>query len=446
MQNYKKLLLRVACIVLAVLPTTALRSQNNSLNAFSPYTFYGIGDLSTQGPGYIRSMGGAGIGYRNALKINYMNPASYSVMRQKSFLFNVEIEGNNTYFKSPVGKTSHNSFNVRDISLAFPLAHKLGLGVSVTPLSNVGYRIDMTNNDPQFLGNNMDVTYKYAGEGTVIQAKMGLGIQLGKRLSLGADLIYYHGELSRYFNTTITSILSSETFSSLEGTAQQDISRLGTNFGLQYDMIVNEDRILTFGATFQPRTNLKPDVSRTIYGSTMYPGAVIDTMAKSDLYLPTSFTAGFSYQTVKWSMGLDYSSQFWGNAGNADEAINSVSFKNSQFLKLGVQYTPNAGDSRHVLNRWSYRVGFRYNNYYMRINDRNITDKAITLGVGIPIRAAISGTSSINVGFEYGWRGRSEAGQIGTRTFNMLREKYVKLSVGFMLFGEDDWFNRFKYQ
>ena len=82
----------------------------------------------------------------------------------------------------------------------------------------------------------------------------------------------------------------------------------------------------------------------------------------------------------------------------------------------------------------------------MRINDRNISDKAITLGLGIPIRAAVMGTSAINIGFEYGWRGRSESGVIGTRTFNMLREKYVKLSIGFSLFGEDDWFKRFKYQ
>lgn len=118
MQNNKRIL-RVVLALLLALPAAAW-AQSSSLNTFSPYTFYGIGDFSTQGPGYMRSMGGAGIGLRNALKINYLNPASYSILKQKTFLFNVEIEGNNTYSKTSAAKTSHNSFNVRDIALAFP--------------------------------------------------------------------------------------------------------------------------------------------------------------------------------------------------------------------------------------------------------------------------------------------------------------------------------------
>ena len=45
-------------LLLSVIPL-ATYGQNSSLNTFSPYTFYGIGDFATQGPGYIRSMGGA---------------------------------------------------------------------------------------------------------------------------------------------------------------------------------------------------------------------------------------------------------------------------------------------------------------------------------------------------------------------------------------------------
>ena len=98
MQNNKRIL-RVVLALLLALPAAAW-AQSSSLNTFSPYTFYGIGDFSTQGPGYMRSMGGAGIGLRNALKINYLNPASYSRLKQKAFLFTVENEGNHTYSKT----------------------------------------------------------------------------------------------------------------------------------------------------------------------------------------------------------------------------------------------------------------------------------------------------------------------------------------------------------
>lgn len=444
MQNSRHIL-RTVVLLLAVIPL-ATYGQNSSLNTFSPYTFYGIGDFATQGPGYIRSMGGAGIGYRNSLKINYMNPASYSILRQKTFLFNVEMEGVNTYSKTSAAKTSHNSINVRDLSLAFPLARGVGIGFSMTPYSSVGYRVDMDETDPFFLANNMNVIYSYVGEGNIVQSKLGLGVQITKRLSLGADLIYYHGRLTNFFNTTVTSILSSETYNSVEGTARKQVSKFGSNFGLQYDILLNEKRILTFGAVYQPKVDLRMNTTRVIYSTNIGSAAVVDTTGKENFYLPHMYTVGLSFQSMRLGMSVDYSSQLWSSTRNVDDVLNSIEFKNSQYFKVGLQYTPNPGDARHVLNRWSYRLGFRFNDYYMKINEHNIRDKAVTAGIGIPLRSAFMGTSAINVGVEFGWRGRTEDGMIGTRQFRMVQEKYFKISVGLSLFGEDDWFKRFKYQ
>lgn len=444
MQNSRHILWTVV-LLLAVIPL-ATYGQNSSLNTFSPYTFYGIGDFATQGPGYIRSMGGAGIGFRNSLKINYMNPASYSILRQKTFLFNVEMEGMNTYSKTSAAKTSHNSINVRDLSLAFPLARGVGIGFSMTPYSSVGYRVDMDETDPFFLANNMNVIYSYVGEGNIVQSKLGLGVQITKRLSLGADLIYYHGRLTNFFNTTVTSILSSETYNSVEGTARKQVSKFGSNFGLQYDILLNEKRILTFGAVYQPKVDLRMNTTRVIYSTNIGSAAVVDTTGKENFYLPHMYTVGLSFQSMRLGMSVDYSSQLWSSTRNVDDVLNSIEFKNSQYFKVGLQYTPNPGDARHVLNRWSYRLGFRFNDYYMKINEHNIRNKAVTAGIGIPLRSAFMGTSAINVGVEFGWRGRTEDGMIGTRQFRMVQEKYFKISVGLSLFGEDDWFKRFKYQ
>ena len=66
----------------------------------------------------MRSTAGAGIGLpQRAEDRFYLNPASsQSCSERKTFLFNVGIEGNNTYSKTAEAKTSHNSFNVRDIA------------------------------------------------------------------------------------------------------------------------------------------------------------------------------------------------------------------------------------------------------------------------------------------------------------------------------------------
>ena len=38
-------------------------SAQSSLNTYSPYTFYGIGDIHQEGNAAIRAMGGAGVGF-----------------------------------------------------------------------------------------------------------------------------------------------------------------------------------------------------------------------------------------------------------------------------------------------------------------------------------------------------------------------------------------------
>lgn len=121
-----------------MLPVVASAQDNSSINAFSPYSFFGLGDFTTQGTANLRAMGGAGVAYREATTINYMNPASFSSIRRKSALFNVGLEGQNFYLKSSGKKSSFNTFNVRDVAFAIPLAEKLGMGISVTPLSSVG--------------------------------------------------------------------------------------------------------------------------------------------------------------------------------------------------------------------------------------------------------------------------------------------------------------------
>ena len=45
-----------------------------------------------------------------------------------------------------------------------------------------------------------------------------------------------------------------------------------------------------------------------------------------------------------------------------------------------------------------------------------------------------------------GRRGTTATGMIGSRQFRIVRESSILVSLGLSLFGEDDWFKRFKYQ
>lgn len=434
-------ILKVMLIMLLALPAVAF-SQGSSINTFSPYTFYGIGDFATQGPAYIRSMGGAGVGYRSPTQINYLNPASMSTIGRQSFIFNMGLEGGGYYSKTASKTTSFNTFNIRDIALQFPLYKKIGLGISVTPYSKVGYRVDMEETDPTILANVGSVTYNYLGQGGITQAKMALGIEVFKNFSLGAELIYYHGQIDRSFSTNINPVISDAKYYNTLGRALEEYSKMAYNVGFQYNVIANENRVLTLGATYQPKFNMKPRISREISTSSIFADTISYSSAKENFYLPSSLTAGLFYQTTKWGFGLDYSTQNWKGI-NPSDTQNGVQFSNNQSLKVGAQYTPNVADIRSFYKRWTYRAGLRYNDYYMTINDHKINDLAITIGLGIPTK--MQGLSAVNVGLELGQRGTTATGIYQTRQFQMVRERYFKVSIGFSLFGEDYWFMKHKY-
>ncbi len=428
----RRRIVKIAVLVFA-LPVAGW-AQTSSLNAFSPYTCYGLGDLSTQGTAYLRSMGGVGVAYRNQVMINYLNPASYSAVGQKSFLFNFGMEGQNFYLKSQNTKNSYNTFNVRDVAIEFPLARRIGFGLSVTPLSNVGYRIEETVTDPDILATVGQVKYKYSGEGGVTQFKAGVGMEIVKGLSVGAEMIYYFGSIDRYVDQYITPITSSGSYNGVSASTKENVSRIFGNFGLQYDVIANEKRILTVGATYQMGGELRSDISKYIPSGDMYGDTVSFVSSKSDFTLPSNVTVGFFYQTPKVGFGVDYSYQNWSGTNESDEA-NGVKYVDTHSIKVGGQYTPDWGDIRHFYKRLTYRAGFRYSTYYMQLKGQDISDKAVTLGVGIPVN--MRRLSNINVGLEYGMRGSVRSG--------MIRENYFKFSIGLSLFGEDFWFVKQKY-
>jgi len=66
------------------------------------------------------------------------------------------------------------------------------------------------------------------------------------------------------------------------------------------------------------------------------------------------------------------------------------------------------------------------------INNQAINDSALTLGLGMPLRGAFS---NVNIGFELGNRGTTNAG--------LVKENYMNFSIGLSF--NDKWFQKRKY-
>lgn len=455
----KNTLIKLVVAAAALLPV-AVSAQTSSINAFSPYTMYGIGELNTPGTLPMRSMGGVGVANHTRSTVNLLNPASYSAAPQKTFLFNFGLEGQN-YYNSQTAegiskRTAYNTFNFHDVAFQLPLANKLGLGFSLTPYSSVGYRIKSDHpfdvNDPVW-GNVGRVQYAYAGEGDVTEVKLGVGWEVFKNFSIGLAAQYYWGDIDRSFTMVPTAITGDGTFVPMVGEDNYSISSFKGQVGFQWTVLATQKRALTLGAAFDFGGDLSPRVTKNIYVGDLYNTTVQGDTTHLALVLPRQLTAGLYYQTAKWAVGVDYSFQNWGGrnrtveqtgiSGSGDNKTSyKVAYTNTSTIKLGVEFTPDRSDVRHFLKRWSYRAGFRYGNYNQTFNDNKLSEYAVTAGIGIPVK--LWTVSGVDVGVEYGRRGYNVADRLG-----LVRQQYFKFSLGFTLFAGAEngeyWFLRPKY-
>lgn len=418
--------------VFAALPIIAA-AQGSSLNTYSPYTFYGIGDISAQGSASVRSMGGAGLAMRNQYRTNLLNPASYSAIPQRCAMLSVGIEGQNFYLKDANLKSSFNTFNITDISLHIPFAKKLGFVVGVMPYSNIGYRLSNVVTDGNVGADIGRVTYAYNGSGNVSLIKAGVGYELFKGVSLGVEMAYYHGNVTRKYDATFEPLTGSGTFINMQGQRLEQINTILANFGLQANVLNREETELTLAFVYNMGGKLKGHVKSYIPANNFSGDDVRLDSYISGFRLPHQYNVGVSFSKPKYRVSADYSYADW--SVNESDAVNGISYRATHTVKAGAEFTPNAGDVRNFMKRITYRAGFRYADYYMLINGHAQQDIALTLGVGIPIGFARK--NNIDVGVELG--------TMGTTNYGLINSKYFKVVVGFTLFGDDYWFTKFKY-
>lgn len=436
----------------------AAQNLQSSVNTYSPYSMYGMGELATQGNAIQRAMGGIGVAMYSTNMTNMLNPAAYGFTPRQSFLFNFGIEAGHyrnsqAKFGSSASevKTAYNSVNIHDIAFQMPLAKGLGLGFSLSPYSDVGYSMYNDDLSSGVAGNVGRVRYQYYGDGNVTDVKVGLGWAPFKKFSVGVSMIYYWGSISRSYNAMVSDVITgSGEYSSTVGTDTYDVSKIKAQFGVLYSPILSNERVLTIGATYDIGGALEPDMKKYVYVDNLLTSVVREQTEKSlPLRLPNQLAAGFFYQDPKVRFGVDYVYQDWGSQ-NTDYMESGgrgvhVSYTDTHTIKAGFEIIPRFSDVSNYLNRISYRVGVRYGDYYQTFGGSTVQQYAITAGLGLPIR--LFGRSSVNIAFEYGHRNPAENTiLVNDVKVGMVKQNYFKMSLGLTLFGEDKWFHRYKYE
>lgn len=409
---------------------------SGAINAFSPYTMYGIGDLMVGGNAGSRSMGALGVAMRNSTEFNYFNPASLSSLPRQSAVFNFSAVNSNYYQSFGKSQTSYNGVDLHDIGFAIPLYKGIGLGISLTPVSAVGYKTSVINNNQSIVENIGRATYSYYGEGGVSQVTLHFGAKVIGGLSLGATLNYNFGTIDRHWESNISSILEPTSYRRLTNAENLRLEHLRFSVGAQYQFRVGDDDMLTVGLVYMPES--KTRFERKAVSLTASTNMVDTISLDNSLFpitMPEKISAGVYYNNVKFGFGIDYHRQNWKNAFQTPQGITLTCVDD---FRIGAQFTPDRNSIRSFAARLTYKLGGRYATSYLVRDGVPMNEWAITAGVDIPLKSR--NFSAFNIGVEYGQRGAINQSAIA------VRENYFKVFFGLSLFaGDDMWFVKRKF-
>lgn len=425
-------ILKTIC-ALFLLAGTTLSAQ---VNTQSPYSRFGLGELSQPGFAHNLSLGGTGIGLRASNRINYLNPASYSAIDTLSFLFDFGLNSTTTQYEDNTSNYRVSNYNIHNIAIGFGITKFWKSAIGIVPYSSVGYSIG----ESRFLSGSGLLDYTYTGTGGLNNLFIGNSVKFLKYFSAGLNLSYLFGYLD-YSNRVDFPYESYAASTIIDN--RLNIKDMTYNLGFQFHRTFKDKYSLVLGAVYDNETRL--NTTQSLFQTTYYPGSTTtigDSIILDPKYvvnsedtavttiLPRNLGLGFSFGIQnKLIFSGDYSTREWSKAfipGKSDTLANSSS------LNFGLEYTPDYQAVRGYFNKVHYRLGGYYSNNYLRIRGEQLRDYGISFGVGLPLRNT---KSSFNIGFM--------GGQRGTLDKNLVKETYGMVNFGLTL--HDFWFFKRKF-
>lgn len=408
-------------IVLFCMASTFVHSQNGTI---SPYSFFGVGDFRENGTVENQMMGGISM-YADSIHVNLRNPAAYSRLGQTTYTLGVS---HREYRLKDFNEQQNTSItNLDYLSVGLPLGKGVGLGFGLMPFSSVGYNLvsQSTNGDQQ------NVTNVFTGEGGLNRAYLSLGFRPFKNVALGATANYNFGTLEYQRLQQVEGVQ----FGTIDN-RESRINGFDFNYSAIYTPKINEKYTLHASVAVNTQINLVSKNSERIGSFSQENGQEIEVidvdldaqnLRNTELKIPTTTTLGLGYgEERKWFLGAEYGFQQFSSFENRFLGQDNVTYQDAKSYALGGYYIPDYTALSGFFKRVTYRAGLRYDVTGLVVNNKEINNFGITFGLGLPLSGTITDRfSNLNIGFELGRRGTTDA--------NLIEESYFKVNVGLSL-------------
>lgn len=415
MINCKK---AISMLFLAFTVGTAIAQNNTN----SPYTMNGYGRLSDHVNIAGKSMGGVAYGMRSSDYTNFANPASYTAMDSLTFIFEGGVSLQNVNFQSQGTKLNAHNSSLDYLVMHFRAKPWMAFSMGLLPYSNVGYSFGQINRSESHIENSSMVNY--SGNGGVHQAYLGAGFDLMKGLSVGVNLSYLWGDVTR---TMVESFPNNASAFAYTEASNLSVNNFNVELGVQYAHRFGKKHLATVGAVFSPGHTIANKFHRET--STAAGTGVAGQVSVNDLKLksglPTTFGLGVSYvYDSRWTVGADYLFENWSKVKYAGQEGLML---NRHKLSVGAEWHPNVL-GRSYFSHIRYRLGaYCSKPYYKFGGERMVNEYGVTAGFGLPVPRT---RSIITIAGEYGRYERTNV--------RFINENIFRLSVGITF--NQNWF------
>jgi len=405
----------------------------------SPYSMYGLGVMADQSQGFNRGMGGLSMGIRGGSIVNMQNPASYSAVDSLTMIFDMGVSGQITNFKEGGKKINRQSADFDYVVTLFRVMPKMGISVGIVPYSNVGYNFSTKS---RIENSTLSSGMAYQGDGGFSQAYLGVGYELVKGLSLGANFSYFWGKYDKSLYITSSDTYAKTTTKSYSTT----VNSYKIDLGVQGQLSLNRQDKLTLGATVGLGHKLGADAQMTVLNTDPQTSTSDTTTVKlSDAFqLPMTFSVGAALvHKNSLTVGVDYSFEHWGNLDfpysndlTDRYEMSSSALRDRHKVTVGADWIPepNPMVRRSFFKSIHYKVGASYATPYYNIRggEKGPREFALSAGFAIPIINSWNNRSLLNISAQW----------VNSSTSNFIKENSFRINIG-LTFNER-WFAKWK--
>ena len=402
----------------------------NEIN--SPYSSFGLGNLSPRTNIISSSMGSVGYALQNPYYINFKNPAAYAAFDSLSFIADVSMSLINHQLRTDRQEQSGTFAQLGYLAIGLPVLKVWRTSVGIMPHSDVGYAIIDERPDVEDFGKTVNL---YRGAGGLQLLYWGNAFKLAKGLTLGVNLSYLFGSIHKT-SFTENEIPLGFNFMFVDS---RHLDGIYVSGGLQYQATAKEKHHLGIGAVYENAIKVwsRENLIVLRYAGKYSPNYNFDTVRveigdRNFVTMPQMVGAGLSYgYKDRLLVATDFTWQNWQRFSMTQSKDSLI---DNFIAAIGVQYTPNPASSKYH-NKINFRAGTRFSSGYFVINEKPISEFAISVGFGFPIRT-FNTRSSVNIMFEYS--------RLGTLQRNLILQNYFKLSFSFIL--QEKWYQRRKLE